>query len=41
VVSDKIPAMLAFYDKLQLHVSRPVRWDSVEQFENEVIAMRG
>lgn len=28
VVSDKIPAMLAFYDKLQLHVSRPVRWDS-------------
>ena len=28
VVSDKIPAMLAFYDKVQLHVSRPVRWDS-------------
>ncbi|MBQ8230258.1 MAG: L-rhamnose isomerase [Clostridia bacterium] len=28
VVSDKIPSMLAFYDKLQLHVSRPVRWDS-------------
>ena len=28
VVSDKIPAMLAFYDKLALHVSRPVRWDS-------------
>jgi L-rhamnose isomerase len=28
VVSDKIPAMLAFHDKVQLHVSRPVRWDS-------------
>ena len=28
VVSDKIPALLAFYDKLALHVSRPVRWDS-------------
>ena len=28
VVSDKIPSLLAFYDKLQLHVSRPVRWDS-------------
>ena len=28
VVSDKIPSMLAFYDKVQLHVSRPVRWDS-------------
>ena len=28
VVSDKIPALLAFYDKVALHVSRPVRWDS-------------
>jgi L-rhamnose isomerase len=28
VVSDKIPAMLAFFDKLPLHVTRPVRWDS-------------
>ncbi len=28
VVSDKIPSMLCFYDKLALHVSRPVRWDS-------------
>lgn len=28
VVSDKIPALLAFYDKIALHVSRPVRWDS-------------
>lgn len=28
VVSDKIPALLAFYDTVALHVSRPVRWDS-------------
>ena len=28
VVSDKLPALLAFYDKVALHVSRPVRWDS-------------
>ncbi len=28
VVSDKIPSLLAFHDKVQLHVSRPVRWDS-------------
>ncbi len=28
MVSDKISAMLAFYDKVALHVSRPVRWDS-------------
>lgn len=28
VVSDKIPALLAFYDKLALHVTRGVRWDS-------------
>ena len=28
VVSDKVPALLAFYDKVALHVSRPVRWDS-------------
>ena len=27
ISSDKIPSMLAFYDKVQLHVSRPVRWD--------------
>ncbi len=38
VVSDKIPAMLAFYDKVALHVSRPVRWDSdhVVIFEDEL-----
>lgn len=28
VVSDKIPSMLAFYDTVALHVTRPVRWDS-------------
>lgn len=28
VVSDKIPALLPFFDKIPLHVSRPVRWDS-------------
>ena len=28
VVSDKIPSLLAFYDSLALHVTRPVRWDS-------------
>lgn len=28
VVSDKISSMLAFKDKIALHVSRPVRWDS-------------
>lgn len=27
-VSDKISALLCFYDKVALHVSRPVRWDS-------------
>ena len=28
VVSDKIPALLAFYDRIVLHVTRGVRWDS-------------
>ena len=28
MVSDKIPALLAFFDKLPLHITRPVRWDS-------------
>lgn len=28
MVSDKIPALLAFYDKVALHVTRGVRWDS-------------
>lgn len=38
VVSDKIPSLLAFYDKVALHVTRPVRWDSdhVVLFEDEI-----
>ncbi len=28
VVSDKIPALLAFFPEIALHISRPVRWDS-------------
>ncbi len=28
VVSDKIPALLCYFDRLPLHVTRPVRWDS-------------
>ncbi len=37
-VSDKIPALLAFNDKLALHVTRGVRWDSdhVVLFEDEL-----
>ena len=37
VVSDKIPAMLLFSEKLALHVTRPVRWDSdhVVLFDDE------
>ena len=27
-VADKLSAMLLFYDKMALHVTRPVRWDS-------------
>ncbi|MDO4378383.1 MAG: L-rhamnose isomerase [Erysipelotrichia bacterium] len=38
-VSDKIPSMLVFYDKVALHVTRGVRWDSdhVVLLEDEVI----
>ncbi len=28
VISDKIPAMLCYFDRIPLHVTRPVRWDS-------------
>ena len=37
-VSDKIPSLLAFYDNIALHVTRPVRWDSdhVVVFEDEL-----
>ena len=38
MVSDKISSMLLFSDKLALHVTRPVRWDSdhVVLFEDEL-----
>lgn len=38
VVSDKIPALLAFYNKIALHVTRGVRWDSdhVVLLEDEI-----
>lgn len=38
VVSDKISSLLCFYDKVALHVSRPVRWDSdhVVIFDDEL-----
>ena len=37
LISDKIPAMLCFFDKVPLHVTRPVRWDSdhVVLFDDE------
>ena len=28
MVSDKIPALLAFFPEIALHVTRPIRWDS-------------
>lgn len=38
VVSDKIPSLLTFFDKVPLHVTRSVRWDSdhVVIFEDEI-----
>lgn len=38
VVSDKIPALLCYFDKIPLHISRPVRWDSdhVVLFDDEL-----
>ena len=40
-VSDKIPALLAFFDKVPLHVTRAVRWDSdhVVLFDDEIAEM--
>ena len=37
VVSDNIPALLAFFDEIALHVTRPIRWDSdhVVLFDDE------
>ena len=41
VISDKIPSVLLFTDKLLLHVSRPVRWDSdhVVIMDDELLAI--
>lgn len=38
MVSEKIPAMLCTFDKLPLHVTRPMRWDSdhVVRFDDEL-----
>ena len=38
VVSDKIPALLCYFDKVPLHITRGVRWDSdhVVLFEDEL-----
>ena len=43
VVSDKISSMLLFFDKVALHVTRPVRWDSdhVVLFDDETRAIAG
>ena len=37
VVSDKIPALLAFFNEIALHITRPIRWDSdhVVLFDDE------
>ena len=41
VVSDKIPALLCFSDKIALHITRPIRWDSdhVVSFDDETREM--
>ncbi len=41
VVSDKIPALLTFFDNIALHITRPVRWDSdhVVLFDDETKEM--
>ncbi len=41
VVSDKIPALLCFFPKIALHITRPVRWDSdhVVLFDDETKEM--
>lgn len=41
VVSDKIPALLAFFPEIALHITRPVRWDSdhVVLFDDETREM--
>ncbi len=41
LVSDKIPALLAFFPEIALHMTRPVRWDSdhVVLFDDETKEM--
>ncbi len=41
VVSDKIPALLTFFDEIALHITRPIRWDSdhVVIFDDETKEM--
>lgn len=41
LVSDKIPALLAFFPEIALHITRPVRWDSdhVVLFDDETKEM--
>ncbi len=41
VVSDKIPALLAFFPEIALHITRPIRWDSdhVVIFDDETKEM--
>lgn len=41
VVSDKISALLTFFDEIALHITRPVRWDSdhVVLFDDETKEM--
>ncbi len=42
-ISDKIPALLCFFDKIPLHVTRPVRWDSdhVVRLDDELKEIAG
>ena len=39
MVSDKIPSLLLYFDKIALHVTRPVRWDSdhVVRYDDETV----
>lgn len=41
MVSDKIPALLAFFPEIALHITRPIRWDSdhVVLFDDETREM--
>jgi L-rhamnose isomerase len=41
VVSDKIPALLCFFNEIALHITRPIRWDSdhVVLFDDETREM--